>query len=69
MAVAIKICYAYHLPPSRKSWASAASYMNVVIHVPHRCLVRTCIVKEVVRFAVGVKVSWCRGRTRHYYVA
>ncbi len=58
MAVAIKVCYPYHAPASRKDRPKQAGAENVVVKIPYRRLSRASIVKQVIRMAVAIKVRY-----------
>ena len=57
MTVAIKIRCTHHCPALRESWTIATTNVNVVVHVPDRCLMRPTVVKHVIRSAITVKIG------------
>ena len=56
MTVAIKIRHTYQVKARGKSWAIRPPDMNIVVHIPYRCLACACIEKHIVREVIGVKV-------------
>ena len=47
----------HQAPAGWKSWAESAADKNVVVEIPDRCLASGRIVKQIIGFAVTVKVG------------
>src|SRR5207248_2936442 len=51
------IRHTYQVKARGKSWAIRPPDMNIVVHIPNRCLASARIVKDKIRLPIVVKVS------------